>query len=63
MLSGNVDLSGMDAYARDVQDYIHDIRLFDRFDGWSNQLRDDPEIILIYEKNGAASHGRSCQVN
>jgi len=50
MLSGNVDLSGMDAYARDVQDYIHDIRLFDRFDGWSNQLRDEPGIILIYER-------------
>ena len=50
MLSGNLDLSGIEAYARDVQDYIHDIRLFDRFDGWSNQLRDDPEIILIYER-------------
>jgi lipid A 3-O-deacylase len=50
MLSGYLDLSGMDAYARDVQDYIHDIRLFDRFDGWSNELRDGPGIILIYEK-------------
>ena len=51
MLSGYLDLSGMDAYARDVQDYIHDIPLFDRFDGWSNELRDEPGIILIYEKN------------
>ena len=45
MLSGYLDLSGMDAYARDVQDYIHDIRLFDRLTAGQTSCGTGPELF------------------
>ncbi|MDA1101962.1 MAG: lipid A deacylase LpxR family protein [Proteobacteria bacterium] len=41
---------GRHSYAKETQDYIHDIRLFERFDGWHNQLKDEPGILLMYER-------------
>lgn len=41
---------GPHAYAKEAQDLIHDIRLFERFDGWHNQLQDEPGALLMYER-------------
>ncbi|NQV59394.1 MAG: lipid A deacylase LpxR family protein, partial [Alphaproteobacteria bacterium] len=46
----DLGIVGQHAYAKETQDYIHDIRLFERFDGWHNQLRDEPGILLMYER-------------
>ena len=46
----DLGIVGRHAYAQEAQDYIHDVRLFERFDGWRNQLKDEPGLLLMYEK-------------
>ena len=41
---------GPQAYAKEAQDLVHDLRLIDRFDGWENQLRNEPGLLLMYER-------------
>jgi len=50
--SFEVDLGvvGPWSLAHESQDLIHDLRGFDRFEGWDNQLHNEPGIQLIYER-------------
>ncbi len=50
----DLGIVGPHAYAQEVQDYVHDLRLFERFDGWRNQLKDEPGILLMYERKWRA---------
>lgn len=40
---------GPSARGKEAQDWVHDVRGFDRFLGWHNQLRDEIGINVIYE--------------
>ncbi len=46
----NVGMIGPAALGQEAQDLIHDLRGFDRFQGWDNQLKNEPGLQLIYEK-------------
>ncbi len=46
----NLGIVGPHAYGQEVQDWVHDIRVIDRFDGWDNQLKDEPGLLLMYER-------------
>lgn len=55
-----VDLGivGPSALGEQAQDAIHDLRGFDKFQGWDNQLPDEPTINLAYEnKRRLFKHG------
>ncbi|MGE3295805.1 MAG: lipid A deacylase LpxR family protein [Porticoccaceae bacterium] len=41
---------GPSARAREAQDFIHDARGFDKYNGWDNQLHDEPTVRLLYEQ-------------
>lgn len=45
----NLGMVGPAALAEESQDFIHDLRGFDKFNGWHNQLRNEPGLQLIYE--------------
>ncbi|GAB2590809.1 lipid A deacylase LpxR family protein [Nitrincola alkalisediminis] len=45
----NLGVVGPAALAKEAQDLVHDLRGFDRFDGWDNQLKNEPGIQLVYE--------------
>src|SRR5690625_4210428 len=36
--------------AREAQNLVHDIRGFERFDGWDNQLGNEPALLLTMER-------------
>ncbi len=38
------------AMAEEAQDLIHEIRLIDTFEGWDNQLENEPGVMLLYER-------------
>lgn len=44
-----VGIVGPSARAHETQDWIHDLRGFDKFQGWDNQLKDELGLQLIYE--------------
>ena len=46
----NMGIVGPHAYGQQAQDLVHDIRVIDRFDGWRNQLKDEPGLLLMYER-------------
>jgi len=52
----NFGVVGPASLARQSQDLVHDIRGFDRFRGWSNQLRNEPAFQLIFERK--RKHGQ-----
>jgi hypothetical protein len=45
----NLGIVGPAARGEDIQDLIHDLRGFDKFQGWDNQLENEPALTLIYE--------------
>jgi hypothetical protein len=45
----NLGMVGPAALAQESQDFIHDLRGIDKFNGWNNQLRNEPGLQLIYE--------------
>lgn len=45
----NLGMIGPAALGEDAQDFIHDLRGFETFQGWDNQLNNEPGIQLIYE--------------
>lgn len=45
-----VGVVGPSALAQEAQDFIHDLRNFDRFNGWDNQLEDEPGINLAWTR-------------
>ncbi len=46
----NLGIVGPAALGQQAQDFIHDLRGFDKFQGWDNQLENEPGLQLIYEK-------------
>jgi lipid A 3-O-deacylase len=49
-LEYNIGIVGRSALGKQFQDTIHDARGLDRFDGWSNQLHDEPGIKITHER-------------
>lgn len=45
----NLGMVGPSSLAEEAQNFIHDLRGFERFNGWDNQLSDEPGVQLIYE--------------
>jgi len=45
----NVGIVGPWAFGQEAQDFIHDLRGFQKFNGWDNQLKNEPGIQLVYE--------------
>ncbi|MGB0467249.1 MAG: lipid A deacylase LpxR family protein [Pontibacterium sp.] len=45
----NIGIIGPAALGQEAQDFIHDLRGFDKFQGWDNQLKNEPGIQLVYE--------------
>jgi lipid A 3-O-deacylase len=41
---------GSAAQGEETQDAVHDIRLIETFNGWDNQLRNEPGMLLLYER-------------
>ncbi|MEH6627215.1 MAG: lipid A deacylase LpxR family protein [Motiliproteus sp.] len=48
-LGVNLGIVGPWALGQEAQDLIHDVRGFDKFQGWGNQLKNEPGFQLIYE--------------
>lgn len=49
-LEVNLGVIGPLSLAKQFQDIIHDMRGFARFQGWSNQLRNEIGVQLVYER-------------
>lgn len=45
----NLGIIGPWALGKEAQDLVHDLRGFDKFKGWDNQLENEPGFQLIYE--------------
>jgi lipid A 3-O-deacylase len=45
----NVGIVGPAALGQEAQDFVHDLRGFEKFNGWDNQLRNEPGLQLVYE--------------
>jgi lipid A 3-O-deacylase len=45
----NLGIVGPSSLAENSQDLIHDLRGLDKFQGWDNQLKDEPTLQLVYE--------------
>lgn len=57
-LEVSIGLVGPGAYGQQAQDFIHDLRGFEKFKGWDNQLRNEPGFIATWEhkrKTGASN--------
>ena len=52
--SESVELSlgviGPEALGEEAQDFVHSVRLIDKFDGWDNQLDTEPGLMIAYER-------------
>jgi len=40
---------GPAAQGEEVQDFVHEARLIDTFEGWDNQIKNEPALALLYE--------------
>ncbi len=40
---------GPSALGKEAQDLVHEIRLIDKFEGWHNQLENEPGLLALYE--------------
>jgi len=45
----SLGIVGPSSLAENSQDLIHDLRGLDKFQGWDNQLQDEPTLQLVYE--------------
>ncbi len=45
----NIGIVGPDALGHETQDFIHDLRGFEKYNGWDNQLRNELGLQVIYE--------------
>ena len=41
---------GPQAYAKETQDLVHDLRNIDKAEGWDNQLKNEPGLLLAFER-------------
>jgi len=48
-LEAQFGVVGPAALGQQVQDFIHDLRGFEKFAGWDNQLRNEPGILFVWE--------------
>lgn len=46
----DLGIVGPSALGQDTQDLIHDLRGFEKYNGWDHQLRDEPTVQLLYEQ-------------
>ena len=46
----NLGVVGPWSLAEETQDLVHDVRLIDTFEGWDNQLRTEPGLLVNYER-------------
>ncbi|RTE64939.1 lipid A deacylase LpxR family protein [Amphritea opalescens] len=46
----NVGIVGPASMAQEAQDFVHEIRGIDKFDGWDNQLNNELGLQLVYER-------------
>lgn len=46
----DIGVVGPWAKAQETQDFIHDLRGFDKFQGWDNQLDNELGLLLLYER-------------
>lgn len=53
----NLGVVGPWSLAEESQNFIHDLRGLERFEGWDNQLHNEPGIQLIYERKQRLFHG------
>ena len=42
----SLGLVGPEAYAKEAQDFVHDVRGIDRFEGWDSQIPNEPTLNL-----------------
>ncbi|NVK40036.1 MAG: lipid A deacylase LpxR family protein [Oceanospirillaceae bacterium] len=45
----NFGVVGPAALGQEAQDFIHELRGFDKFQGWDHQLKNEPGLQLVYE--------------
>lgn len=45
----SVGIVGPEAQGEQAQDWIHDLRGFDKYQGWDNQLKNEPALNFLYE--------------
>lgn len=45
----NLGVVGPAALGQEAQDFIHDLRGFEKFNGWDNQLENELGLLLLYE--------------
>lgn len=48
-LEVSIGVVGPSALGQEAQDFIHDLRGFDKFEGWDNQLEDELGLLFLYE--------------
>jgi hypothetical protein len=53
----NLGVVGPAALAHQTQDFVHDLRGIPRFDGWSNQLNNEPGFQLVAERKNRVWSG------
>ena len=46
----DLGIVGPSARAHEAQNFVHHLRGFDTYNGWDNQLRDEPAAQLLYEQ-------------
>ena len=46
----DIGVVGPWALGQESQDFIHDVRGFDKFQGWDNQLNNELGVLLLYER-------------
>ncbi len=54
----NLGVVGPLALGEQAQDFIHDIRGFQKFNGWDNQLKNEPGFQLVYEHKNRILKGQ-----
>lgn len=52
-----IGVVGPAAFGREAQDFIHDLRGFDKFLGWDNQLRNEPGFVAVWEHKWKRTRG------
>lgn len=46
----NLGIVGPWSLAEEAQDLVHEVRLIDTFEGWDHQLKNEPGLLLSYER-------------
>jgi len=46
----NLGIVGPQAFGKETQDLVHNIRVINLFEGWNHQLKNEPGVLLMYER-------------